>query len=85
MPYCPSPCRTDVDECLVEGTCAHGQCINLDGSFRCSCYRGYEVAPDGKSCQGTEELLVQTQSPLTCHTSIQRFPWALEFLALARS
>lgn len=52
--------HTDVDECFVEGTCAHGRCVNLDGSFRCSCYRGYEVAPDGKSCQGTREPHVQT-------------------------
>lgn len=55
MPCCPVLCHADVDECLVEGTCAHGRCVNLDGSFRCSCYRGYEVAPDKKSCQGTRE------------------------------
>lgn len=58
VPSCPLLCNTDVDECLVERTCAHGQCINLDGSFRCSCYRGYEVAPDGKSCEGTGDLLL---------------------------
>ncbi|NXH10293.1 LTBP2 protein, partial [Bucco capensis] len=49
----------DVDECLVEGTCAHGRCVNLDGSFRCSCYRGYEVTPDGKSCQDIDECTAQ--------------------------
>lgn len=55
IPYCSLLCHADVDECLAEGTCAHGRCVNLDGSFHCSCYRGYKVAPDGKSCQGTGE------------------------------
>ncbi|XP_064316447.1 latent-transforming growth factor beta-binding protein 2 isoform X5 [Phalacrocorax carbo] len=53
----------DVDECLAEGTCAHGQCVNLDGSFHCSCYRGYEVAPDGKSCQDIDECAAQAACP----------------------
>uniref|UniRef100_A0A8C9LDU8 Latent-transforming growth factor beta-binding protein 1 n=1 Tax=Pavo cristatus TaxID=9049 RepID=A0A8C9LDU8_PAVCR len=53
----------DVDECLVERTCAHGQCINLDGSFQCSCYRGYEVAPDGKSCEDIDECAGQAACP----------------------
>lgn len=39
----------------------------------------------GRVAKVPEELLVQTQSPLTRHTSTQRFPWAPEFLALARS
>ncbi|KAF2986134.1 hypothetical protein EK904_009662 [Melospiza melodia maxima] len=52
-----------VDECLVEGTCAHGQCVNLDGSFRCSCYRGYELAPDGKSCQDIDECTARAPCP----------------------
>lgn len=60
MPCWSLLCHADVDECLVEGTCAHGRCVNLDGSFRCSCYQGYEVATDGKSCQGTRGLWVQT-------------------------
>ncbi|XP_051477297.1 latent-transforming growth factor beta-binding protein 2 isoform X3 [Apus apus] len=53
----------DVDECLAEGTCAHGRCVNLDGSFRCYCYRGYEVAPDGKSCQDIDECTAQAACP----------------------
>ncbi|XP_059329869.1 latent-transforming growth factor beta-binding protein 2 isoform X4 [Ammospiza nelsoni] len=53
----------DVDECLVEGTCAHGQCVNLDGSFLCSCYRGYELAPDGKSCQDIDECTARVPCP----------------------
>lgn len=44
----------DVNECLTPGVCAHGTCLNLEGSFRCSCEPGYEVTSDEKGCQGTE-------------------------------
>lgn len=47
---------TDVNECLTPGVCAHGKCINLEGSFRCSCEQGYEVTSDEKGCQGTKML-----------------------------
>lgn len=47
---------TDVNECLTPGVCAHGRCINLEGSFRCSCEQGYEVTLDEKGCQGTKIL-----------------------------
>lgn len=52
---------TDVNECLTPGVCAHGRCINLEGSFRCACEQGYEVTSDEKGCQGTKML--QRPSP----------------------
>lgn len=50
----PWTLSTDVNECLTPGTCAHGRCINTEGSFRCSCEPGYEVTPDEKGCRGTK-------------------------------
>lgn len=47
---------TDVNECLTPGVCVHGKCINLEGSFRCSCEQGYTVTSDEKGCQGTKML-----------------------------
>lgn len=47
----------DVNECEVyklEGAprlCMH-TCINIPGSYRCSCPRGYQIFSDGKSCEG---------------------------------
>ena len=42
----------DIDEC-AEGTsgCQH-ICTNYDGGFDCSCYSGYEINTDLKTCRG---------------------------------
>ncbi|XP_026325907.1 fibrillin-2-like isoform X2 [Hyposmocoma kahamanoa] len=37
-----SDCR-DVDECLDDGVCAHGDCKNTLGSYRCECQPGYTL------------------------------------------
>jgi len=43
----------DVDECVeVEGTCRHGRCDNLLGSFSCTCERGYRLSPNRDTCTG---------------------------------
>ena len=31
----------DVDECLMGPVCENGVCINNEGSYTCSCNRGY--------------------------------------------
>ena len=42
----------DKDECaLANGGCQH-TCTNTDGSYICSCYSGYQLKPDGLTCQG---------------------------------
>ncbi|XP_053395504.1 uncharacterized protein LOC123523715 isoform X3 [Mercenaria mercenaria] len=43
-------CETDVNECLNDGACAkkkHSGCINIPGSYRCDCLRGFQET-DGK-------------------------------------
>ena len=42
----------DVDECSLSGICVHGDCINLDGSYSCSCNLGYQATLNGKACEG---------------------------------
>uniref|UniRef100_A0A674J4E0 Latent-transforming growth factor beta-binding protein 2 n=1 Tax=Terrapene triunguis TaxID=2587831 RepID=A0A674J4E0_9SAUR len=54
----------DDDECFTVGTCAHGLCINLAGSFRCSCYHGFEVTADEKSCQDIDECATHNACPM---------------------
>ncbi|NWY05336.1 FBLN7 protein, partial [Nothoprocta ornata] len=52
-------CR-DIDECEVyrlDGgprLCVH-QCVNVPGSYRCACPRGYNLLGDGKSCEDIDE------------------------------
>lgn len=42
----------DHDECSQTGMCANGQCINMDGSFKCQCYSGFILSPSGHACIG---------------------------------
>lgn len=45
-------CR-DVNECEeVEGMCAGGDCINLDGYYECLCPTGFKVSRGGTICVG---------------------------------
>ena len=47
----------DVDECAVEnGGCEQG-CANTQGSFTCSCKKGYLINADAKSCKGKQASL----------------------------
>lgn len=41
---------TEIDECEFV-TCAHS-CIDLPGTFACSCFDGYQIASDFVSCIG---------------------------------
>ena len=44
-------CVSDQNECERDGMCMHS-CRNTYGSFQCSCNQGYELAADGRSCEG---------------------------------
>jgi len=49
---CVSVCGPDTDECLDEGVCGEGLCVNVDGGFECDCADGYVAGVDG-TCEGT--------------------------------
>ncbi|XP_062375256.1 fibulin-7 isoform X1 [Sardina pilchardus] len=54
----------DVNECEVYKSerggqlCVHA-CVNVPGSYRCSCPEGYRLLPDGRSCEDVDECLTQ--------------------------
>uniref|UniRef100_A0A3B4GLW1 Nidogen 2 n=1 Tax=Pundamilia nyererei TaxID=303518 RepID=A0A3B4GLW1_9CICH len=50
----------DIDECAEGlGTCGdNSECVNLPGSHRCHCQRGYEFGYDGRTCYFLCECLV---------------------------
>ncbi|XP_029466942.1 epidermal growth factor-like protein 7 isoform X2 [Rhinatrema bivittatum] len=49
-------CQTDVDECSRGShACAH-QCVNMAGSYCCTCLEGYRLFADGKSCHPIPKL-----------------------------
>ncbi|KTF75644.1 hypothetical protein cypCar_00035383 [Cyprinus carpio] len=45
----------DINECLDEKVCAHGQCFNREGYFICTCDEGFSLTPDGKACIDIDE------------------------------
>ena len=42
---------SDVDECSSVNNCQQ-DCQNLPGFYNCSCFEGFKLGPDGKSCNG---------------------------------
>ena len=46
----------DIDECADNSTMCQQVCINTQGSFRCSCFGGFELTGDSRTCQGSISL-----------------------------
>lgn len=43
----------DVNECELSATlCPNGECVNVAGTYHCSCLSGYQSTPDRKTCVG---------------------------------
>ncbi|XP_060573878.1 fibrillin-1-like [Ruditapes philippinarum] len=51
-------CFIDIDECSVdysEADKCEQNCTNTDGSFKCSCFNGYDLNSDRRSCDDIDE------------------------------
>ncbi|XP_009305868.1 fibulin-7 isoform X3 [Danio rerio] len=61
---CQYQTQTDVNECEVYKAdrggplCVHA-CVNVPGSYHCSCPTGYKLLADGRSCEDVDECLTQ--------------------------
>lgn len=53
---CPKPLslsqRTDIDECQDPDACSQ-LCVNLEGSFKCECEKGFQFDALTKACKAT--------------------------------
>lgn len=48
----------ELDECeLQDHGCEH-ECINTLGGYQCSCYIGYELHSDKKSCESNYAIII---------------------------
>ena len=60
----------DVDEC---GSRSHGcqhYCVNNDGGYKCSCMEGFELATDGRTCQGLRHTFLSSLTLVVLHLQI---------------
>ena len=42
----------DIPNCAINDHNCSQICVELEGSFNCSCYRGYELQEDRVTCTG---------------------------------
>lgn len=41
--------KTDINECEIDnGNCSNGTCVNTNGSFYCSCHKGFVMSEDDR-------------------------------------
>uniref|UniRef100_A0AAR2JRS0 Latent transforming growth factor beta binding protein 3 n=1 Tax=Pygocentrus nattereri TaxID=42514 RepID=A0AAR2JRS0_PYGNA len=43
----------DINECMMQGVCQNGECLNTQGSFRCTCKPGY-ILTDRTRCMASQ-------------------------------
>ena len=52
VPLCFEFMYLDINECKTNNGGCPSLCINLVGSYTCSCQDGFDLASDGKTCIG---------------------------------
>ena len=46
------PFALDIMECMMDGHNCSQICVELEGSFNCACYLGYDLQEGGITCEG---------------------------------
>ena len=49
---------SDINECQTDNGGCTQTCDNIDGSYQCSCWDGYELTSDGHTCIGESTILL---------------------------
>ena len=50
--YCVIIIIIDIDECTLGNHACNHDCVNTNGSYYCSCYKGYQPSNNLKFCVG---------------------------------
>ena len=52
---------TDINECTDGSSNCHHMCTNDDGSYHCSCERGFSLQSDGITCRGNDHANINME------------------------
>ncbi|XP_072906620.1 latent-transforming growth factor beta-binding protein 1 isoform X2 [Hemitrygon akajei] len=52
----------DINECQLQGVCLHGECLNTQGSYRCTCKHGFVPGSSQTACV-PENVLIEEKGP----------------------
>ncbi|XP_054832905.1 latent-transforming growth factor beta-binding protein 1 isoform X5 [Eublepharis macularius] len=53
----------DINECLLQGVCPNGECLNTMGSYRCTCKLGYVPDPTLSRCIPDNPMVTEEKGP----------------------
>ena len=67
----------DIDECLGTNGCQQ-TCENNQGSYTCNCTNGFQLAADGKSCNGSHMTFIQSMCSCNIMKLCSCFPVLVE-------
>lgn len=74
---------TDLNECNQAPKPCNFICKNTEGSYQCSCPKGYILQEDGRSCKGEGTLASSITCRLLCLWTVRRQAGRLASLGLA--
>ncbi|XP_064650096.1 signal peptide, CUB and EGF-like domain-containing protein 1 [Lineus longissimus] len=63
-------CRTDLNECTSDRHGCMQKCENTIGSYRCSCYEGFNLDYDRKKCKLCLNCIKEYQQLIHSHTAL---------------
>ena len=64
---CTTSHHTDIDECTLGISGCNQHCTNTNGSYVCSCYVGYQISSDNRTCVGKKIYIMSVHEAMTLY------------------
>ena len=63
----------DIDECSEQKNLCAFRCYNLQGTYQCTCPKGFQLSDDGKHCEDINECDTPFICPFRCKNIVGGF------------